>query len=137
MLKQVAVAGYTFEQSNPLPAAAVTFTITVEDVPAQRVTATSKPVLVKELSLNCTCSGSLEKAGQITYAGTGSGVLVATTSRVTCEGREVIARGDNVTVECTGTSTDTKTGTTTPGVGASVKVTVIDAGQTIVLASDA
>ena len=136
MLKNVVVAGRTLTQSNPLPGNTVVFTLVETDLPAQRITASGSPVLLQEIRLACTCSGSIDVAGNITYTGAGNASITASTPRVSGEGQQVLLEGDNVTLQCDGTSTNTQTSVTTPGVKASVTVTVTNAGQNKVLAND-
>lgn len=136
MLKPVAVLGRTLTQSNPQPGPTVTFSLVETDVPALRVTAQGSAVALQQISLVCTCSGTLDAAGNITYTGSGAAAITANTPRVTGHMQQVLREGDQVTLSCTGTSTNTQTNVTTPDVPASVTVTISDAGQTKVLAND-
>lgn len=138
-LKPVAVVGRTLTQSDKSPtpsppATDVTFTLAPTDNPAQRTTAGSKAVLLKEIKLQCACTGTMNS---LTYVGSGSASIVPHTPRVACEGEQILLQGDNVTVNCTGTTTNPTTGATVAtNVPSSVKVTITDAGQTTVLADD-
>jgi hypothetical protein len=134
-LKPVVVVGYTLTQSDKSPvqsppATDVTYTLTPTPSPAQRTTAEGKAVLLKELALQCTASGTINS---LAYSGTGSASIVAHTPRVTCEGEQLLLEGDNVTVSCTGTVT---TSSGTSPAASSVKVTITNAAQTTVVADD-
>jgi len=135
MQKNVVVSGRTLTQSGATPST-VTFTLTPVDVPAMRITGQNSPVLLQEIQITCVCGGTVDAAGNLTYVGDGSGSIVASTPHVSGEGQDVLLEGDNVTINCSGTSTNTSSGVTTDGVPASVTVTISSAGQTRVTAND-
>lgn len=135
MLKRIAVAGRTLAQSDPKPdppTGAVVYSLKPTDLAARRTTLEGKALLLKEIKLECACSGSI---GLNTYKGDGKASIAAKTSRVTCEGHQLLLLGDKVTVNCTGTTT-TSSGAETAGVAASVSVAISDAAQTTGLAND-
>jgi hypothetical protein len=135
-MNKPAVTGRTLTQSNPQPpppAGAVVFAITATHLAAQRSTGEGTPLVLQQIQLSCTCSGTI---GPDTYAGIGQAVIAAGTARVTCEGHELVLEGANMVVPCSGTTT-APDGTTKPNVPASVTVTVTKAGQESVLANAA
>lgn len=131
MGKLIAVSGRTLVQSNPTPPG-VSFTLVETDIPALRAQAQGSAVLLEKIHLECTCSGNYA-AGQ-TFSGTGSGDIAASTPRVQCQGKSILCEGDAVTLTCSGTVTDTASGTTFPGT-ATVTVTIQNPNQTSVFAS--
>ena len=46
-----------------------------------------------------------------TYVGSGNAEIVAQRQRVSCEGKPLLLVGDQVTITCSGTATDTASGT--------------------------
>lgn len=134
-LKPVVVVGYTLTESDKSPVESpttkVTYTLTPTPSPAQRTTAEGKAVLLKELKLQASASGTINS---LTYTGSGNATIVAHTPRVACEGEQLLLEGDNVTVSCTGTVTNPSGGTSPAA--SSVKLTITDAAQTTVLADD-
>jgi uncharacterized Zn-binding protein involved in type VI secretion len=133
MAKLVAVAGRTLTQSNPTPAT-VNFTIVETDLPATRTKGSGQPVLIDRIALACTCGGNFSPTQK--YVGTGNAEIVSGRQRLRCEGKPLLLIGDQVTIACSGTATDTTSGTTMPA-NASVTVTITDAKQTTVRANEA
>jgi hypothetical protein len=104
------------------------------DVPAARANGGGHPVLIDRISLACSCSGNF--SAKQTYVGSGNAQIVAQRQRVSCEGKALLLVGDQVTIACSGTATDTASDTPGPA-NASVTVTITDAGQTTVFAHEA
>lgn len=127
----VTISGRTLSQSAQTPAS-LTFSITEVDHPALRSFGHGNAILINKIDLECTCSGNYAP-GQ-TFTGTGSASIVANTTRVKCEGQSILRQGDNVTITCDGTITETSSGTTSPG-SASVTVTITNANQTDIFVS--
>jgi hypothetical protein len=128
----ITVAGRTLTQSNLTPAT-VTFTIVETDVPAARTNGAAHPVLVDRISLACTCSGNFSPTQ--TYVGSGNAQIVAQRQRVSCEGKPLLLVGDQVTITCSGTATDTASGTPVAA-NASVTVTIGNGNQTTIFANE-
>jgi hypothetical protein len=133
MGKLIAVAKRTLTQSNPTPLT-VTFKIRETDVPAARTNGNAHPVLLDRISLECTCSGNFSPTQ--TYVGSGRADIVSTRKRVRCEGKPLLLVGDQVTITCWGTATDTASGTPVPA-NASVTVTITAGNQATILANEA
>jgi hypothetical protein len=133
MGKLIAVAGRTLTQSNPTPAT-VTFTIVETDVPAARTNGGAHPALLDRIALACTCSGNFSPTQ--TYLGSGNTEIVAQRQRVRCEGKPLLLVGDQVTITCSGTATDTASGTPVSA-NASVTVTITAGNQSTILANEA
>jgi hypothetical protein len=133
MAQLIAVKGRSLAQSNPTPAT-VSFTITETDVPAARTNGHGQPILIDRISLACTCSGNFSPTQ--TYVGSGNAEIVASRQRVRCEGKPLLLVGDQVTITCSGTATDTVSGTPVEA-KASVTVTIVDGNQTTVIANEA
>jgi len=127
----VTISGRTLTQSALTPPS-LTFTILEVDHPALKSFGHGNAILINTIDLQCTCSGNYA-AGQ-TFSGTGNASIVANTARVKCEGQSILRQGDNVTINCSGTITETSSGTTSPG-SASVTVTVTNANQTDIFVS--
>jgi hypothetical protein len=132
MGKLIAVAGRTLTQSNPTPAT-VTFKIVETDVPAARANGGAHPVLIDRISLACTCSGNFSPTQ--TYVGSGNAQIVPQRQRVRCEGKPLLLVGDQATITCSGTATDTASGTPVAA-NASVTVTIGDGNQTTIFAHE-
>jgi hypothetical protein len=132
MRKLITVAGRTLTQSNPTPAT-VTFTIVETDVPAARTSGAGHPVLLDRIALACTCSGNFSPTQ--TYVGSGNAQIVSQRQRVSCEGKPLLLVGDQVTITCSGTATDTASGTPVPA-NASVTVTIGNGNQTTIFANE-
>jgi hypothetical protein len=128
----ITVAGRTLTQSNPTPAT-VTFTIVETDVPAARTNGAGHPVLLDRISLACTCSGNFSPTQ--TYVGSGNAQIVAQRQRVSCEGKPLLLVGDQVTITCSGTATDTASGTPVAA-NASITVTIGNGNQTTIFANE-
>jgi hypothetical protein len=130
MQKEVVIPAFTLT-AVPTPAT-LTVALTPTSIPAAKCTAASQSMLITNLVVNCTCSGVF--APGATFSGTGSGTIVASTPRVTCEGQSILTQDDSVTISCSGTVTTSGGGS--PGT-ASVKVTITAAGQLTVNANKA
>jgi len=138
MQQQIAILGRTLTTTVLVPTPAppgFVVQLTPTDNPAQHCDATSKSVLIQQIALTCNCSGDWV-TGTSTFAGAGSGNIVASTPRVQCEGQSILTLGDKVTIRCPGTITTTAGGSTTPGT-ASITVTITAAGQVTVDANKA
>jgi hypothetical protein len=133
MAQLIAVKGRSLAQSNPTPAT-VSFTITETDVPAARTNGHGQPILIDRISLACTCSGNFSPTQ--TYVGSGNAEIVASRQRVRCEGKPLLLVGDQVTITCSGTATDTVSGTPVAA-KASVTVTIVGGNQTTIIANEA
>jgi hypothetical protein len=133
MGKLIVVTGRTLTQSNLTPAT-VTFTIVETDSPAARTNGDGHPILTDRISLVCTCSGSFLPTQ--TYVGSGNAEIVSQRQRVRCEGKPLLLVGDQVTLTCSGTATDTTSGATMEA-KASVTVTIGDSNQAAILANEA
>jgi hypothetical protein len=133
MAELIAVAGRSLAQSDPTPVT-VKFTITETDVAAARTNGNANPVLIDRIALACNCSGNFSPTQ--TYVGTGNAEIVAQRERVRCEGKPLLLVGDQVTITCSGTATDTVSGTMVDA-EASVTVTIVDGNQATIVASEA
>jgi hypothetical protein len=133
MGKLITVAGRTLIQSNPMPPTVI-FTIVETDVPAARTNGGAHPLMIDRISLACSCSGNF--AATQTYVGSGNAEIVARRQRVHCEGKPPLLVGDQVTITCWGTATDTASGTPVPA-NASVTVTITAGNQATILANEA
>lgn len=131
MSELVSVVGRTISLSNKTPPD-LTFTITEQDTEASKCTGKGSNVLIQQITLNCNCSGKFGEG--LTFVGTGMAAIVANTNRVKCEGQSVHLKGDNVVISCSGTVTETSSGTTSPG-SASVKATITNTNQDDIFAS--
>ena len=92
------------------------------------------PLLIDRISLACTCSGNFSPTQ--TYVGSGNAEIVANRQRVHCEGKPLLLVGDQVTITCSGTATDTASGTPVAA-NASVTVTITAGNQPTILANEA
>jgi hypothetical protein len=92
-------------------------------------------VLIDRISLACACSGNFSPTQ--TYVGSGNAEILPRRDRVRCEGKPLLLVGDQVRITCSGTATDTTSGTTTPEAKASVTMTIVDGNQTTILANEA
>jgi hypothetical protein len=132
MGKLIVVAGRTLEQSKLTPDT-VKCTIVETDVPAARTNGNAQPVLIDRISLACTCSGDFSPTQ--TYVGSGNAEIVAQRQRVSCEGKPLLLVGDQVTITCSGTATDTASGTPVAA-NASVTVTIGNGNQSTIFANE-
>lgn len=134
MQQPIVIMGRTLTLSGGLPAS-LTFTLTppAVDSPALRTTGKGgQAVLIDKISVSVSASGTYGPGA--TFTGTGSDSIVAATPRVTCEGKQLLTEGDNVTVTCNGTITTSAGGS--PGT-ATVVVTITDGVQKNVNANKA
>lgn len=127
----VTVFGRTLSKSGQSPST-LTYTITETDSNALKTFGRGEAILIKEIRLDCNCTGNYA-AGQ-TFVGSGTAAIVANTNRVKCEGESILLEGDSVTITCSGTVTETSTGLTSSGT-ASVTVTITNTNQSNIFAS--
>ena len=128
----ITVAGRTLSlsgQSHP----SLNYQIVETDVPATKTRGNKQSILTQQIQLQCNCSGDYI-SGTSTFVGTGSAVIVASSTTVKCEQQQILLAGDKGTIVCNGTITVTSTGATSPGT-ASVTVTVSNTNQTNIFAS--
>lgn len=135
MGKLITVAGRALSQSGKSHPT-LTYTITETDLKASKTFGNSKEVLLEKIDLQCTCSGLYTTPSQ-SFKGSGKAAIVANTPRVKCEGKSILLEGDNVTITCNGTVTDSSTTPPTeiPDQQASVIVTITNTNQSDVFAS--
>jgi hypothetical protein len=131
MGKLITVSGRTLLLSGQSPPT-LNYQVVATDVPATTTQGNKKPILIQQIQLQCTCSGNY--SGTTTFVGSGSAVIVASSTTVKCEKQPILLAGDQVTIICNGTITDTSTGATSPGT-ASVTVTVNNTNKTNIFAS--
>jgi hypothetical protein len=133
MQEEIVIDGYQLTASTAPPGLTVTPSpLKGTNIPALRSTANSQAILIKQLPVPCTCNGPVPGG---TFSGTGTGTIVASTPRVTCEGQQILSVGDAVTFSVSGTIA-TGGGATSPGT-VSVTVTITKTPQLTVTANKA
>ncbi|WP_066382795.1 MULTISPECIES: hypothetical protein [unclassified Anabaena] len=131
MGKLITVSGRTLLLSGQSPPT-LNYQVVETDIQATKTRGNKKPILIQQIKLDCTCFGSYSVT--TTFSGTGSAVIVASSTTVKCENQPILLAGDQVTITCSGTITETSTGATSSGT-ASVTVTVSNTNQTNIFAS--
>lgn len=131
MGKLITVTGRSLSlsgQSHPT----LNYEITETDTQATTTSAEGKPVLLKEIKLQCECSGDYVPE-ESTFVGSGNANIIASSTTVKCENKPMVLAEDKITITCSGTVTKS-TGATSTGT-ASVTVTVTNTNQTTVSAT--
>lgn len=133
----ITVEGWEYTKSNQVPEqsppnVALDFAITATPQLSSNTRGAGNAVVIEKIDLSCTCSGAYGPS--LTFQGEGSATLLPGSQKVRVNGQPIVLIGDQVTITCSGTVTNTVTSATTTGV-ASITVTVSNTNQTKIRAS--